>query len=164
MSALSPKYMQGALKRLGFEAHITPDMTTAITYIRSGAAVDLVVSDVMMLGGTGVELLDAVRSAGFTTPFLLVSGYAVDNPEALLADDARLTLVSKPWTSEALGGRFRGCFHVQLAQADRPPETARQRTSGVRRALRPLSAAGRVSLAHAYRRPGRDGGRARWLS
>ena len=64
MSALSPKYTQGALERLGFEGHNTPDMTTAITYPGSVAAVDLVVSDVMMPGGTGVALLHAVRREG----------------------------------------------------------------------------------------------------
>ncbi len=81
-----------------------PDVTTAITYFRSGAAVDLVVSDEMMPGGAGGALLHAVRSISVKTPFPLVSGYAVDSLEALLAADARLALLSKSWTREVLGG------------------------------------------------------------
>ena len=63
MRALSPTYTQSALERLAFEGHNTPDMTTAITYLNLVTAVDLVVSDVMMPGGTGVALLHAVRRA-----------------------------------------------------------------------------------------------------
>lgn len=94
-----------ALQRLGYAVTSAPDMTTALTYLESGAPVDLVVTDIMMPGGTGVELLQAVRTAGVTTPFLLVTGYATDNLDAVLAADARTALLAKPWTLDRLNAQ-----------------------------------------------------------
>ena len=91
-----------ALRRLGYDVTSTADISSALRHLKSGAPVDLVVTDVMMPGGTGVELLEAVRTAGGVTPVLLVSGYSVDNLETVLAVDARAALLTKPWTLERL--------------------------------------------------------------
>jgi PAS domain S-box-containing protein len=96
-----------ALQRLGYTVTSTSDMASALLHLESGAPVDLVVTDVMMPGGTGVELLQAVRSSGRTTPILLVSGYAVDDLDAVLAADARAALLTKPWTIERLAVQVR---------------------------------------------------------
>lgn len=106
-----------ALQRLGYAVTSTSSMASALTCIASGTPVDLVVTDVMMPGGTGVELLQAVRTSGGTTPFLLVSGYAMDNLDAVLATDARTALLGKPWTLERLAEQVRAMLPDQRAVA-----------------------------------------------
>jgi PAS domain S-box-containing protein len=94
-----------ALQRLAYAVTSTADITSALRHLRSGATVDLVVTDVMMPGGTGVELLHIMRAEGRSTPVLLVSGYAVDNLATVLAEDPRVALLSKPWTLDSLAGQ-----------------------------------------------------------
>lgn len=96
-----------ALRRLGYAVTSTADMSSAFAHISSGAAIDLVLSDVMMPGGTGVDLLHTVRGAGHTMPFLLVSGYAVDDLDGLRAADPRVGLLAKPWSSASLDAPIR---------------------------------------------------------
>jgi PAS domain S-box-containing protein len=96
-----------ALQRLGYAVTSTPDMATALRVMASDTPVDLIVTDVMMPGGSGVELLHALREFDARTPVLLVSGYAVENLEAVLAADARTALLTKPWTLDRLEAQMR---------------------------------------------------------
>ncbi|MCU0864023.1 MAG: response regulator [Planctomycetes bacterium] len=105
-----------ALRRLAYAVTGAPDMSCALRHLRSGATVDLVVTDVMMPGGTGLELLQIMRAEGRSTPVLLVSGYAVDNLATVLAQDPRTALLTKPWTLDRLAGQV----HAMLASAAEP--------------------------------------------
>jgi CheY-like chemotaxis protein len=107
-----------ALQRLGYAVTSASDVASALIVFESGAAVDLVVTDVMMPGGTGVELLHAVRTSGHATPFLLVSGYAVDRLDPILAADPRTALLAKPWTYEALASHVQRMLTVDAMPAD----------------------------------------------
>ncbi len=106
-----------ALQRLGYAVTSTPDMATALLHLASGTPVDLVVTDVMMPGGTGVELLQAVRSMGSSIPFLLVTGYATDNLDDVLAADGQTALLAKPWTLDRLAAQVQAMLPSDAAAA-----------------------------------------------
>jgi two-component system cell cycle sensor histidine kinase/response regulator CckA len=102
-----------ALQRLGYVVTSVADMTAALAQFESGAVIDVVVSDVMMPGGTGVDLLREVRRAGYTTPFLLVSGYATDDLTEVRATDAHVGVLNKPWSGERLGAAVEALRSLQ---------------------------------------------------
>ncbi|MCM8737052.1 response regulator [Azospirillum sp. A1-3] len=70
----------------------------ALELLRSGQAVDLLLTDYAMPGMTGVELAQAARTMAPDLPVLLATGYA-DLPEGVVADLPRL---AKPYTQHQL--------------------------------------------------------------
>ena len=71
----------------------------ALGVLRAGTPVDLVVTDQVMPGMTGLELATEVESLRPGLPILLASGFA----ELSEAEAARLPRLSKPFTQAALG-------------------------------------------------------------
>jgi putative two-component system response regulator len=93
--------MTDILSQAGLEVVAAPDVAGAQA-ILAQQVVDLVVSDMRMPGGTGVDLLRWCRQAGHDTPFVMVSGYS---DSALIVDALNLgagSFVSKPFANEAL--------------------------------------------------------------
>lgn len=86
------------LRRIGHEVTSVESMAEALAWLARGEALDLIVSDVMMPGGTGVDLLRAIRGEGRLTPMLLVSGFAAEEIERDLAHSERVAFLAKPWT------------------------------------------------------------------
>jgi signal transduction histidine kinase/CheY-like chemotaxis protein len=70
----------------------------ALEILRSGQAVDLLLTDYAMPGMTGVELAQAARAMAPDLPVLLATGYA-DLPEGVVAD---LPRIAKPYTQNQL--------------------------------------------------------------
>ncbi len=87
-----------ALSGHGHTVCTASNMTEALALLGSAPAFDLVVSDVMMPGGTGIDLLRAARVAGQSVPFLFVSGYAMESLEGVLESDRRTGMLTKPWS------------------------------------------------------------------
>lgn len=58
---------------------------------------DVIISDHLMPGCTGLELLERLRGQGRTLPLILVSGYGLDGMEARLAADPNLRVLPKPF-------------------------------------------------------------------
>ena len=96
------------LQALGYAVTGAADMTAALAHVATGAPIDVIVSDVMMPGGTGVDLVHALRAAGNAVPVLLVSGYASEDLEALRVRDGHVEVLGKPWTQDALGAKVDG--------------------------------------------------------
>jgi CheY-like chemotaxis protein len=86
------------LRRIGHEVSSVESMPEALAWMARGAALDLIISDVMMPGGTGVDLLRAIRAEGRLTPVLLVSGFAAEEIERNLEQCERVAFLAKPWT------------------------------------------------------------------
>lgn len=59
---------------------------------------DLLVTDQLMPGCTGTELLARLRAAGSTAPVLILSGRGLEGLEEELAQDPRVDHLSKPFT------------------------------------------------------------------
>ncbi len=84
-------------KRLGCTT-FTADGLQAAVALAEEQPLDLVLTDVMMPGGTGPEVIRALRAIQPELPALLMSGYAdVDLDQA-----ERLTMLRKPFTREQL--------------------------------------------------------------
>lgn len=93
--AMSTMDMLADLGHTVLEANSGSD---ALELLRSGQAVDLLLTDYAMPGMTGVELAQAARAAVPDLPVLLATGYA-DLPEGIVADLPRL---AKPYTQAQL--------------------------------------------------------------
>jgi two-component system cell cycle sensor histidine kinase/response regulator CckA len=78
--------------------HAVSSGDEALAAIAAGKNVDLVVSDLVMPGIGGRELVDRLRSTHPALPVLYVSGYAADGPP-VLEGDTRVGFLAKPFTA-----------------------------------------------------------------
>ena len=71
------------------------------------ARIDLVVTDVVMPGITGIQIVRMLREAGYNVPILLMTGYGVQ-PRLLPGTSmGRISFVRKPFTSQHLAQAVR---------------------------------------------------------
>jgi CheY-like chemotaxis protein len=70
---------------------------------------DCVLSDQRMPGCTGMELLERVRTAGFTLPFILASGQDLEPFQDELARDPAFRLLAKPFSITTLVDLIKAC-------------------------------------------------------
>ena len=92
-------------RRLGHEVASASNIDEATRILSAEPRIALIISDVMMPGGSGLDLLRRVRAAGSSVPFLFVSGYAVESLEGTVGTDAAVDVLTKPWTVDELGDR-----------------------------------------------------------
>lgn len=71
------------------------------------ARIDLVVTDVVMPGITGVQIVRMLREAGYGVPILLMTGYGVQPRLQLGRELGRISFVRKPFTSAHLAQSVR---------------------------------------------------------
>ncbi|HEY7191768.1 MAG TPA: ATP-binding protein [Vicinamibacterales bacterium] len=99
---------QAALQRRGYTVLSASDATQALQIARDNVGrIDLVLSDVIMAGMTGPQLVDRLRSEQPDLPALFMSGYTADN---VLADDiaaGEAHFLQKPFTTAALAAKLR---------------------------------------------------------
>ena len=62
--------------------------------------VDLVVSDIVMPGESGIELRQAVLEQRPEVPFILISGYSAEGPAEFAARTPRTIFVQKPFAAD----------------------------------------------------------------
>lgn len=86
------------LADLGHQVHAAPSGKAALEILRSGAAVDLVLTDQAMPGMTGLQLAAQIREAWPEMPILLTTGYA-DLPDR---QGLNLPRVVKPYGQEEI--------------------------------------------------------------
>ena len=89
------------LRDVGYDVVEMGSASQALSAIRSGIAVDVLVRDYLMPGMTGGELISELRNAGHRTPALLVTGYAAAGTD-VPADVPRL---AKPFRQVDLAAR-----------------------------------------------------------
>ncbi len=97
-----------ALRRAGFGVVAAADGGDALAALED-AAIDVLVSDVVMPGIDGVELLDRVRARRPHLPVVLMSGYA-EPPQRRALDGAGAIFLAKPFTADDLIGAVRQAF------------------------------------------------------
>ena len=67
-------------------------------YLEEGhTSVDLLVTDVVMPGISGIELVERLRAAGVTTPALLISGFLDERQHGEIPGDPTTILLHKPF-------------------------------------------------------------------
>jgi PAS domain S-box-containing protein len=96
------------LKEFGYEVHEADSAEAALTLVEKGLSPDLLVSDHLMPGMSGVELALALRETLPQLPVLIVSGYA--DVEGLTPGLPRL---AKPFRSAELAESLAGLVLLQ---------------------------------------------------
>ncbi|MBD9397470.1 PAS domain-containing protein [Pseudomonas sp. PDM11] len=96
------------LEELGLTVIEASDSAAGLSLLQSDAVIDLLISDVGLPGGmNGRQMADAGRLVRPTMPVLLITGYAVNS---LLTDGQLapgITVLTKPFTLDALASRVR---------------------------------------------------------
>jgi len=94
------KFARDALTELGYATTMVGNATHALEELVSGASrFDVVFSDVVMPGMTGIELAQEIRRRGFDVPIVLTSGYS-----HVLSEQGThgFELLQKPYSVEQL--------------------------------------------------------------
>ena len=63
------------LKKLGYQVSAAADAEEAISIVDGGATFDLVVTDIVMPGLSGIEMAAVLKERRPNMPFLFISGY-----------------------------------------------------------------------------------------
>ncbi len=94
------KFASDALTELGYDTTMVGNATHALEELVSGASrFDVVFSDVVMPGMTGIELAQEIRRRGYDVPIVLTSGYS-----HVLSEQGThgFELLQKPYSVEQL--------------------------------------------------------------
>jgi two-component system NtrC family sensor kinase len=95
-----------ALERMGLTVHLAADGARALEILRARRGeVDLVVSDLVMPHGGGVELYRAVADWPDAPRFLVTSGYAPKDMEGAQELLERVPFLPKPWRLSEFRGK-----------------------------------------------------------
>lgn len=90
------------LERAGFVVVLAPDGLRAIEILDSDDHFDLVFSDVMMPGATGLEVWEYAQTRRPRLPFLFASGYYAEAVGEDLPQRTRTEVLAKPYDSSGL--------------------------------------------------------------
>jgi signal transduction histidine kinase/CheY-like chemotaxis protein len=122
--------MRRCLVREGFEVLVAPDGERAIALAKShGAGIDVLLTDVMMPGLSGVELARRLMAERPELVVLFVSGYTFDEAMPIIDASRGTAYLPKPFDTKVLIDK------VQELLAARP---RREPPEGTRRNLGPL--------------------------
>jgi CheY-like chemotaxis protein len=95
------------LKDLGYAALEAADGPAGLEIVRSGARIDLLVTDVGLPGMNGRQLVDAAREARPGLKVLFVTGYAHNTLVGQAPLEPGMELLTKPFSLNELGKRIR---------------------------------------------------------
>ena len=90
-----------AFRMAGHEVTVCDNATRAVDALRN-EAFDLVFSDVIMLGKTGLDLLEEMKSLGIKTPIIMVSGQANIEMAVRATKLGALDFLEKPLSTDKL--------------------------------------------------------------
>ena len=102
------RFATEALRELGYRTHLACEAQEALSALRTGRDVyDVVFSDVVMPGMSGIELGQEVRRHFPSIPFVLTSGYS-----SVLAESGThgFELLQKPYSIDELSRTLRGAI------------------------------------------------------
>jgi two-component system, NtrC family, nitrogen regulation response regulator NtrX len=90
-----------AFRLAGHEATVCDNALRAVELLRTGSF-DLILSDVVMPGRTGMELLEDLKKAGVKTPIVLISGQANIEMAVKATKLGALDFLEKPLSTDKL--------------------------------------------------------------
>lgn len=89
-------YLEDTLSTFGYNVIPKPDAQSALSVIREGTKVDLVVTDYSMPGMGSDEYFTALKQALPSVPIIILTGYISADIERKLLSIGRFEYVSKP--------------------------------------------------------------------
>ena len=101
------------LAQAGFSVREAADAAAALSLLDHGFRPDVIVTDHMMPGMTGLDMVRALRARQDATPILMVTGYAQDLTTTAAAQEVALTVLSKPVEPSRLARSIR---HMAAAE------------------------------------------------
>ncbi len=90
------------LQNLGLATHCVQGGSDAITHLRSGAVIDVVVTDVVMPDVSGWEVFQTARQRSPSMPIIFVTGFIPKTLWTNVSGDPRAVVLDKPFTFEKL--------------------------------------------------------------
>ena len=113
--------VEEVLKRAGYEVISSPTPHEALSRAESLDTVDLILTDMLMPGMDGAELVSRLRRQWPTVPVLVMSAYAERDLAEREILDAGHRFIGKPFTPRALADTVRKMLH--------PPSTSATATA-----------------------------------
>lgn len=101
------------LRAAGYEVETSNDSVAAVRLISTGSY-DLIVSDIMMPGLTGLELLSAIKAHRPSPEVILVTGYSTRERAMEAVELGAFAYLEKPFDSEDLLGRVKPALWKRL--------------------------------------------------
>ena len=101
------------LAQAGFSVREAADAAAALSLLDHGFQPDVIVTDHMMPGMTGLDMARTLRARHDATPILMVTGYAQDLTTSSAAQEVELTVLSKPVEPSRLARSIR---HMAAAE------------------------------------------------
>lgn len=99
--AVTARSLGRQMERLGHEPSLCSNAELALVSL-AGHAYDVVLSDVVMPGLSGIELLQQMRAIGYRVPVILISGHSTMEMAVDAARAGATRLLAKPATTEDL--------------------------------------------------------------
>jgi two-component system response regulator HydG len=96
-------YLEDTLSTFGYNVIPKPDAQSALSVIREGTKVDLVMTDYSMPGMGSHEYFTALRQALPSVPIIILTGYGSADIEGKLHSIGRFEYVTKPVDARELG-------------------------------------------------------------
>lgn len=120
-STLSSIY-ERALRKGGFNVLVAANGQEALDIVDSGEPIDLMISDIVMPGIGGRELVWRVRERRPEMRIILFSGYASEDSALQTLEDSGVEFISKPISLVTLNAIVRNrLFAPEQARGDNPP-------------------------------------------
>ena len=110
-------FARRSLVDLGYEVTVVHGVREAIAAMHGGAAIDLLISDLVLPDGTGPELAETLHRALPGARTLFACGYTVDALAARGIDHAGLDVLGKPYNGLELATRVRRALDGRGADA-----------------------------------------------
>ncbi|WP_158627978.1 hybrid sensor histidine kinase/response regulator [Azospirillum griseum] len=103
------------LTQAGFAVQEAADAETALRLLERGAAVDVIVTDHMMPGMNGLDMVRAIRARNNPVPILMVTGFAEELRTDVAGVSDGLSLLAKPVVPQSLVRSIRAMASMSTA-------------------------------------------------
>jgi len=108
---------QQLLSKVGYRVVTAVDGQNGLDAYRAHrAALNLVITDVVMPKLSGFDLFQAIRGESRGVRVLFMSGFPAPNFRKTVGEDPRVAFVTKPWTASELLAQVRALLEVSPAE------------------------------------------------
>jgi DNA-binding NtrC family response regulator len=109
---------RNSLERAGYTVHEAENGSLAQSLIETNGHIDIVVSDIVMAGGTGFDLVKWLQATRPEMAILLISGYPHPNANGVL-EEFDVPFLKKPFHPLVLVSRVREVLDAHTTSARR---------------------------------------------